>query len=376
MRVLHVLNELRLSGVETMLRAAAGEWRAQGIRGEILCTGERPGVYAATLRESGYIIHHLPFKRSIAFLMAVGEFFWQNRFDAVHIHAERANFWYAAFAFVTGHRQIVRSMHSTFHFRGALRMRRYVQRLVMRRAFGVRMAACSESVRRLEWLTYGNPSTVIPNWFDSGRYRPAPCGARAEARAALAIEAHTLVVCSVGNCSSVKNHAAVIYAVAALTGRVHVVYLHVGDEGGGEQEKRLAEELGIAGQIRFLGPQLELGSVFDASDVFVMPSLSEGFGIAAVEAMGAGVPAALADVAGLRDFRGMDSSIYWIEPSAAGVESALLHFHQMGATARQAAGERLSAGAHRQFRVETGAAQCAAFYRGEQAIPLAPKAAA
>jgi glycosyltransferase involved in cell wall biosynthesis len=367
MRVLHVLNELRASGVETMLRAAAGDWRAQGITGEILCTGEQLGVYAFTLRDSGYIIHHLPFTRSIGFLAAVGAFLWRNRFDTVHIHTERANFWYAAFAFLTGHRRIVRTTYAVFPFRGALRLRRYGQRLLMRRAFGVRMIACSESVRRQEWLSYRNAAPVVPNWFDSACYRPPRGEERAMARDAFAIEAQALVVCSVGNCSPVKNHVVVLRAIAALAGRVHIVYLHVGDERDDDKERCLAVELGITGQVRFLGPQLGLRTLLHASDVFVMPSLHEGFGVAAVEAMGAGVPAALANVEGLRDFRDMDPSIYWLAPTPGGVEAALLHFHEMGQSARQAAGERLSVSAHLRFGVAIGSAQYAALYRGEAA---------
>jgi glycosyltransferase involved in cell wall biosynthesis len=376
MRVLHILNELRPSGAETMLRVAAGHWRAQGITGEILCTGEQLGVYAVALAEAGYIIHHLPFARSIGFLIAVGAFLRRNRFDTVHIHAERANFWYATLAFFTGHRRIVRTIQSVFPFRGALRLRRFVQRLLMRHAFGVRMAACSESVRRQEWLSYRNASSVIPNWFDSAYYRPARGEERAMARESLAIENQALVVSSVGNCSPVKNHAAVLRAVAALAGRVPVVYLHVGDERDAETERRLAVELGIAGQVRFLGPQLALRSILHASDLFVMPSLHEGFGVAALEAMAAGVPSALADVEGLRDFRDMDPSIYWLEPIPTGVEAALLHFHEMGPSARQAAGERLSARAHQRFAVAIGAAQYAALYRGEAALLLASTVAA
>ena len=46
MRVLHILNELRPSGAETMLRAAAGYWHAQGTQGELLITGDSLGECA------------------------------------------------------------------------------------------------------------------------------------------------------------------------------------------------------------------------------------------------------------------------------------------------------------------------------------------
>jgi glycosyltransferase involved in cell wall biosynthesis len=52
----------------------------------------------------------------------------------------------------------------------------------------------------------------------------------------------------------------------------------------------LAVNLGVGDQVRFLAHRERVDQLLHAADVFVMPSLVEGFGIAALEAMGAGVP--------------------------------------------------------------------------------------
>lgn len=353
MRVLHVLNELRPSGAETMLRAASAIWMQQGISAEILSTGEVPGPYADALRQAGYRIHHLPFSRSLRFLAAFFAFVRGGSFDVVHLHSERATFWYAALAWAAGQRRLVRTIHAAFDFEGLLRVRRGLQRWVMRRVFGCRMAACSESVAELEWDRFRNRVPVLGNWFDSDLYRLSR-DVRRDTDAAV-------VLVTVGNCAAVKNHEAVLRAIQRLPG---VRYLHAGCEGA-HGERVLARELGVAERVEFLGMVSDLRPVLGSADLFVMPSLEEGFGIAAVEAMGAGVPVLLADVKGLRDFGTRSGSIRFCAPESGAIEQAVREFMALPAEERAEVGAALSEMAHRTFGVAAGAARYAALYRGE-----------
>lgn len=54
--------------------------------------------------------------------------------------------------------------------------------------------------------------------------------------------------------------------------------------------ERKAEELGIAGQVRFLGLRKDIPELLGALDGFLLPSLYEGLGIVLIEAQAAGVP--------------------------------------------------------------------------------------
>ena len=73
-----------------------------------------------------------------------------------------------------------------------------------------------------------------------------------------------------------------------------------------------AKELGITDRIRFLGWVENARAALAAADLFLMPSLYEGFSIAALEALALGLPAVLADTPGLSDLRAFFPQVrYW-----------------------------------------------------------------
>jgi len=345
-----------------MLNAAASYWRLRGIEGDILCTGNTLGAYASTLDKAGYRIHHIPFWPSHRFVRAVFLFLKTQKYDAVHIHPEKANFWYALTAYLAGSDRIIRTVHNVFPFSSFLRIERYFQRWIMRRLLRVEMVTISESVKKIEREKFFNRSTVIPNWFDSNKIRPARREERVLARKRLGISGETVVFTSIGGCWSYKNHLSIVEAAARLPRELPFLYLHVGQEASGYPERTMAKARGASSNCRFLGVVPEIVPILYASDVYVMPSVFEGFGVAAVEAMGAGLPAILSHVPGLRDLGDFCENIYWVEPKPESIVNAMLYFINMPAPARQEIGRNLSTSVHNHFTVEIGAAAYARLY--------------
>lgn len=371
MRLLHILGELKPSGAEQMYRAAARLWREQGLECEILAIGNAPGVFAPRLREAGCRIHHLPFARSARHVAEVFRFLRKQRYDAVHVDCEQGCFWYALAAYLAGTRRLFRTVHNVFPYSGGLRLRRRLQRSVLRR-LGTRMIAISPSVESCERVCFANPTLLIPNWFDDGLYVPAGGEERAQARRRLGLAENTTAFCSVGGCWSYKNHAAVLDALARLPADLDVVYLHAGMEAEDAAERQLAGQLGVSSRVRFLGVVPEVLPVLAASDVYLMPSLYEGFGCAAVEAMGCGLPAILSDVPGLRDFRASCPGIRWSGVDPDSLAAAMLELARTPGPERRALGRRLSAAVHHHFGMSRGAMAYARLYAGRE--PFASEA--
>lgn len=126
---------------------------------------------------------------------------------------------------------------------------------------------------------------VIPNFVDLDRFRPDPAQ---PARACLAPPGWK-VLTHVSNFRPVKRVVDVVNAFAVLRQRMPAVLALVGDGPDLPLAEERARELGVRDDLRILGSQRP-EAVLQASDLFLLPSRSESFGLAALEAMACGVP--------------------------------------------------------------------------------------
>lgn len=149
---------------------------------------------------------------------------------------------------------------------------------------------------------------VVAPGADLDTYTPGPAG---PARAALGLDEAETVLTFVGRIQPLKAPDILLAAAAPLIARARdrgrrIRVLVVGGPSGTGLERPtslmdLAADLGIADDVTFLPPQSpdRLKQVYRASDVVVVPSYSESFGLVAVEAQACGVPVVAADVGGL-----------------------------------------------------------------------------
>ena len=303
-RVLHVMLSLERSGMEIMLLNSSEEWCRHGYECDVLATQESVGPVASQIRESGYGVFHIPFRSKWRYLPRatfIREFYrlCKSGYDVVHIHSEAAPQIYAILAKLAGVRRIAVTPHSIFKFDGALRIRKSFERKIIR-LLGGRFGMISDGVARCEWERFHNKGIRIWNWLDASHFRPPTEEERAVARRSLGIRDEFVIV-SVGNCSYVKNHSALLHAIFQLPASIRPIYLHIGRDHVDFPERELAVHLKIENKVRFLGSQEDILPFLWASDVFAMPSLIEGFGISALEAIATGVPLVCSEVEGLLD---------------------------------------------------------------------------
>ncbi|MGO8788530.1 MAG: glycosyltransferase family 4 protein [Terriglobia bacterium] len=123
-----------------------------------------------------------------------------------------------------------------------------------------------------------------------------------------------IIIGTAGRLVELKGIEYLLSAAAAL--RREFPALRVEIAGSGPQREKLEEavvRMDLGGQVQFLGWIDDLAPVLRRWDVFVMPSLEEGFPIAALDAMGAGLPVIATSVGGVPELI-EDGSTGWLVP--------------------------------------------------------------
>jgi L-malate glycosyltransferase len=136
---------------------------------------------------------------------------------------------------------------------------------------------------------------TIPNFVDLEKYRREgqPCH-----RSKLALAGEKIIT-HISNFRAVKRTDDVVRIFAGIAAAVPSRLLLVGDGPERAAAQAVAEELAIADRILFLGKQTSVIELLSCTDLFLLPSESESFGLVALEAMACGVPVVATAVGGV-----------------------------------------------------------------------------
>jgi N-acetyl-alpha-D-glucosaminyl L-malate synthase BshA len=174
------------------------------------------------------------------------------------------------------------------------------------------VTSVSEYLRRETIERYGVNKDIIaiPNFIDTDVFHPVD---GKNLRRLLAPNEEKILV-HVSNFRPVKRVGDAIKAFKIiLDSGIKAKFLLVGDGPDRAECEALARELGIWQQTRFLGKQAELASILSISDVFIIPSGNESFGLSALEAMACGVPVVSSDIGGLPEVNVNDETGYIVK---------------------------------------------------------------
>jgi len=140
------------------------------------------------------------------------------------------------------------------------------------------------------------PIEVIPNFVDLNRFQRR---VKDHYRKAIVHDGEKIIT-HVSNFRKVKRVTDVAEVFARiLKSGIRAKLLFVGDGPERPVVEQLCRDLHVCEHVRFLGKQENVEDILSLSDIFMMPSASETFGLAALEAMSCGVPVICSDVGGL-----------------------------------------------------------------------------
>jgi N-acetyl-alpha-D-glucosaminyl L-malate synthase BshA len=161
-----------------------------------------------------------------------------------------------------------------------------------------RVTAVSEYLRDETYRAFGCVGCeveVIPNFVSPETYYPATDGG---CRRSLAPAGHRILF-HVSNFRPVKRLGDVIRIFAGVRRELPATLVLVGDGPDRVIAEQEADRLGLRRDVRFLGKVDNVADLLRGGDVFLLPSQTESFGLAALEAMACGLPVVATRVGGV-----------------------------------------------------------------------------
>lgn len=306
-RVLFFVDRMRVGGIQMLLVDLFRHFDPSQIQCELLLLDDGEAYdLEQQVRDMGILVHKLTgiWVRKpndyLRYCKAMKRFFQKHHdYNAVHMNSGPKNYFVLKYAKQYGIPVRIAHSHNT-GFQTKSKVQIWLGEAFkrpLRRAANIYLA-CSDLAGR--WM-FGDQMMqmrrvqVLPNGVDLDRFRYSE-EIRTKVRKELGITADQLVVGNVGRFTPQKNHGFLIEIFAEIhRRRPDAVLLLAGIGELFDQTKDKAKALGLQGSVRFLGFRSDVTALTQAMDVFLMPSLYEGFPVTAVEAQAAGLPCVFSD---------------------------------------------------------------------------------
>jgi N-acetyl-alpha-D-glucosaminyl L-malate synthase BshA len=159
------------------------------------------------------------------------------------------------------------------------------------------VTAVSESLRQSTYEHFATtreihviPNFVVPADAESATYKQMRCKYAAP---------DEKILCHVSNFRKVKRVEDVVAVFAKVNEKVPSKLILVGDGPERYSIEKLCREYGICDRVIFIGKVRDTAHVLEIADIFLLPSETESFGLAALEAMAVGVPVISSNAGGI-----------------------------------------------------------------------------
>ncbi|AZZ92999.1 glycosyltransferase [Hahella sp. KA22] len=286
--VLHIIDTTGPGGAETVFIQLIRNLSKDKYQHHVILRGE--GWVADQVRESGIEPVFIDSKGSfnLGYAWALVRFIRSNKIDVIHAHLMGSNVYGALVAILTR-----KPMIATFH--GGVDVAKQERLLNLKFkviSLGADSIICVSKKLEEELKLRGELEVsklkLIYNGVDPNQFSRKGVTLKSE----LGLPEDAIVVLSVGNIRPAKGYEYLVDAAAKMKGAHEYHFVVVG-----HQKKSLYDELlkridshGGVPHLHFLGFRSDVKDIMGQADIFLLTSTSEGFSIATVEAMMAGVP--------------------------------------------------------------------------------------
>ncbi len=304
-RILHIIESLGCGGAERALLTNLTYLNKDKFYNAVAYL-YNDGFFLPDLKEIGVKAYPLSLKNiyhPFAAINRIIKIIKNEKIDIVHTNLFGADIYGRIAAKLAGVPYVVTTLHNLGYEQSSVFDKRKIADNIARRFCDSRFIAVSETVKKsAERNLKIKNIRVIYNSIDINAFSPLEEQERIDIRNRLGIKKDVCVLTDVGRLDFDKGHNFLLKALTLGELKNKNFVLLLAGNGPAEAEFRdLCVELGIQEKVIFLGRRNDIRDIIGCSDLFILPTINEGFGIVILEAMALKIPCIASDIDGVRE---------------------------------------------------------------------------
>lgn len=313
MKILHIINSLGSGGAEKLLESSLPKMQQnKDITVEILILTNKNNVFEKKLLKNDIKVlnNNLNVRNPINILKII-KILKKNEYDVIHAHLFPTLYWVAIASKFIGNvkTKYIYTEHSTYNKRRKFTLLKSVEKFIYNSFDKIICITEDTKTNLINWLNLSrNDSKIITieNGIDVEKFDKALPFERATLIPS--VNEESIFLCMVSRFSEQKDHNTLIRSLKFLPNNYHL--LLVGKGKRYQELINLTAELLLEDRVHFLGFRDDPEKILKASDLIILSSNWEGFGLAALEGMAAGKPVLVSNIEGLSSVVGEAGFIF------------------------------------------------------------------
>ena len=292
-RVAHIMGKMIAGGVESVVTSEFLEMDKSKVQFDFICDEDSTNIpYDLIEKNGGKVIIIPPYQKAFKYHKELKKVLKDNNYKIVHSHISTMSVFSLFAAKCAGVPVRIAHSHSTTNKK---EKKKNLMKQILRpfsKVFATDYMCCSELAGR--WL-FGNKEYdkgdvyLLNNAIDLDKFKYDE-SLRKKKRKELGIKDNTLVIGHLGRFVAQKNHTFLIDIFNEIHKKKKDSILLLAGQGPLEEEiKNKVKDLNLDDSVKFLGQRNDANELYQAFDVFLLPSLYEGLPVVGVEAQAAGL---------------------------------------------------------------------------------------
>lgn len=320
-RILHVVSELNQGGIENFIMNIYRSIDKNKVQFDFIVHHTAKGVFEDEIESLGGKVFHFSFlddKNYFKYKRDLKKFFKEHdEYNIIHGHLASLGFIYLKYAKNAGIKNRIAHSHGTATPKS---LKGFIKSITFK-YFGkystIRFACSTEAGKYM--FNTNDDFTFIPNAIDFNRFK-YNIDVRNNIRKKYKID-NNCVIGHVGRFTIEKNHVFILEILSEIKKtNENVKLLLVGDGPLRNTIQMKAEEQGLTENVIFTGNIKNVQDMYNAMDIFILPSLFEGLPVTGIESQVSGLPSIFSNnvtrevkISPLADFLEIDDYKVWAE---------------------------------------------------------------